>query len=185
MPLIAVSPSASSVLNGTTAILHCEARGIPAPSISWLHAGEVIVYDDRRQLLVNGSLLFSPIQMTDAGVYRCRAENEFGIDYSDEAQLTVDSESSIIALYCSYCISLLQCSLSSARPPLTLRWLSPQRLSWSAVLWACPRPPLSGCVVQRVAMSMSLCQSPAGLWMGIWYLILSVVKMLASMCVWH
>uniref|UniRef100_A0A671KYQ7 Contactin-3-like n=1 Tax=Sinocyclocheilus anshuiensis TaxID=1608454 RepID=A0A671KYQ7_9TELE len=50
----------------------CKANGKPKPSYSWLKNGE---------LLANGALTISSVNLSDAGMYQCVAENKHGIIY--------------------------------------------------------------------------------------------------------
>lgn len=57
---------------GKTAVLRCNASGIPEPDISWIkdHGG----LDKRRfRQLANGNLFISDVHMSDAGQYACIA----------------------------------------------------------------------------------------------------------------
>lgn len=79
------------VLNSTTAVLQCVARGDPPPIISWEHNGIAVnTGDDRVQILSNGSLQIAPVMLTDMGTYQCQAANVLGTDESDITMLIVD-----------------------------------------------------------------------------------------------
>ena len=60
---------------GDEVLLHCSAEANPNPSITWLfNSAEV------DGVLANGSLLLSPVQVTNEGNYTCRATNSIGLD---------------------------------------------------------------------------------------------------------
>ena len=61
--------------------LSCKAAGIPPPIVVW------IIVDDARR--INGSeLLFTNINRSEAGQYRCEASNQCG-DASETASIGV------------------------------------------------------------------------------------------------
>lgn len=64
-------PKNKTVVVGKTAVLRCNATGIPEPDISWIknHGG----LDKRIRQLANGNLFIRDIQMSDAGQYACIA----------------------------------------------------------------------------------------------------------------
>ncbi|XP_064420214.1 hemicentin-2 [Latimeria chalumnae] len=64
---------------GGNAILNCEALGDPAPTIQWDKNGLPVHISSRVHQLTNGSLLIYSTVNTDAGDYRCVAENEAGV----------------------------------------------------------------------------------------------------------
>ena len=62
--------------------LSCKAAGIPPPMVFW------IIVDDARR--INGSeLLFTNINRSEAGQYRCEASNQCG-DASETASIGVN-----------------------------------------------------------------------------------------------
>ena len=87
------------VARGQPATLNCRAVGRPPPRIVWLQDG-VPVDPSRpdRLTLHPGSLFFLSARERDAGVYRCRAENEAGAAESRNATLVVASEWSEVVL---------------------------------------------------------------------------------------
>ncbi|KAG1962071.1 contactin-3 [Pimephales promelas] len=58
----------------------CKANGKPKPSYSWLKNGELLAAEDRIQI-ENGALTISSVNLSDAGMYQCVAENKHGIIY--------------------------------------------------------------------------------------------------------
>ncbi|KAG7478065.1 hypothetical protein MATL_G00076450 [Megalops atlanticus] len=65
----------------------CKANGKPKPSYSWMKNGEVLLTEGRVQI-ENGALSISALNLSDAGMYQCVAENKHGIIYSS-AELMV------------------------------------------------------------------------------------------------
>uniref|UniRef100_A0A672UFR8 Ig-like domain-containing protein n=1 Tax=Strigops habroptila TaxID=2489341 RepID=A0A672UFR8_STRHB len=72
----AVLPAYQVEHPGDDALLHCDARGHPLPLIRWSKDGVPVVAGGRLRLLHNGSLAIRA--NTDAGHYRCVAENDAG-----------------------------------------------------------------------------------------------------------
>nr|XP_044998229.1 hemicentin-1 isoform X3 [Jaculus jaculus] len=64
---------------GGNAILNCEVRGDPAPTIQWSRKGADIEISHRIRQLVNGSLAIYGTVNEDAGDYTCIATNEAGV----------------------------------------------------------------------------------------------------------
>ncbi|XP_016109365.1 contactin-3-like [Sinocyclocheilus grahami] len=58
----------------------CKANGKPKPSYSWLKNGALLAAEDRIQI-ENGALTISSVNLSDAGMYQCVAENKHGIIY--------------------------------------------------------------------------------------------------------
>ncbi|KAM6981136.1 contactin-3 [Aplochiton taeniatus] len=65
----------------------CKANGKPKPSYSWLKNGETLMSEGRIQI-ENGALSIAALNLSDAGMYQCVAENKHGIIYSS-AELMV------------------------------------------------------------------------------------------------
>ena len=60
-----------TVMEGGNAILSCNASGIPPPMVSWIKVGG--------HMRTNGSeLVFTNLNRSEAGEYRCEASNECG-----------------------------------------------------------------------------------------------------------
>ena len=71
-------PSNTVVLDGVRAWLNCSASGHPKPTYEWLLGLEkvVVVSDDRRYVLSDGSLIFNPFNKSlDRTIYYCKAKN--------------------------------------------------------------------------------------------------------------
>ncbi|XP_076124755.1 contactin-3 [Alosa pseudoharengus] len=65
----------------------CKASGRPKPSYSWLRNGEMLAAEGRVQI-ENGVLSIVSLNLSDAGMYQCVAENKHGIIYAS-AELMV------------------------------------------------------------------------------------------------
>ncbi|XP_012993864.2 contactin-3 [Esox lucius] len=65
----------------------CKANGKPKPSYSWLKNGNNLITEGRVQI-ENGALSIAALNLSDAGMYQCVAENKHGIIYSS-AELMV------------------------------------------------------------------------------------------------
>ncbi|GAA6093059.1 contactin-3 [Tachysurus ichikawai] len=58
----------------------CKASGKPKPSYSWLKNGELLNTQDRIHI-ENGALTVISVNLSDAGMYQCVAENKHGVIY--------------------------------------------------------------------------------------------------------
>uniref|UniRef100_UPI00358E0CFA immunoglobulin superfamily member 10-like n=1 Tax=Myxine glutinosa TaxID=7769 RepID=UPI00358E0CFA len=72
---------------GQPIMLHCSARGTPAPTLRWVVVGGAQVrpsqyLDGRLFVFPNGTLFFKSIVAEDAGQYECMAANMVGMDRS-------------------------------------------------------------------------------------------------------
>uniref|UniRef100_A0AAV2KYV0 Ig-like domain-containing protein n=1 Tax=Knipowitschia caucasica TaxID=637954 RepID=A0AAV2KYV0_KNICA len=80
---------------GGNAILNCEVRGSPLPTIHWVKNGINIPINNRIRLLDNGSLAIYGTVAEDAGNYMCVATNDAGI-MERSVTLTLQSVPSIV-----------------------------------------------------------------------------------------
>uniref|UniRef100_A0A8C4QNB7 Ig-like domain-containing protein n=1 Tax=Eptatretus burgeri TaxID=7764 RepID=A0A8C4QNB7_EPTBU len=74
-------------IKGHPIMLHCSARGTPAPTLRWVVVGGAQVrpsqyLDGRLFVFPNGTLFFKYIVAEDAGQYECMAANMVGMDRS-------------------------------------------------------------------------------------------------------
>uniref|UniRef100_A0AAQ5XVL9 Protein tyrosine kinase 7 (inactive) n=1 Tax=Amphiprion ocellaris TaxID=80972 RepID=A0AAQ5XVL9_AMPOC len=78
-----VEPDNTTVYQGHTAILHCQATGDPEPHIHWMVKDKALdISKNRRfQKMPNGSLLISDVTTDDTGRYTCVAGNSCSIKY--------------------------------------------------------------------------------------------------------
>ncbi|XP_075794797.1 contactin-4 isoform X5 [Pelodiscus sinensis] len=65
----------------------CKANGRPKPSYSWLKDGESLMPQDRIQI-EHGALTITNVNLSDAGMYQCVAENRHGVIFTS-AELSV------------------------------------------------------------------------------------------------
>ncbi|XP_034738598.1 hemicentin-1 isoform X2 [Etheostoma cragini] len=80
---------------GGNAILNCEVRGDPLPTIRWSKSGINIQINNRIRLLDNGSLAIYGTVSEDAGNYMCVATNDAGV-VERSVTLTLQSAPAII-----------------------------------------------------------------------------------------
>ncbi|XP_021098568.1 hemicentin-1 [Heterocephalus glaber] len=129
-----VPPSISGSNNMVTVVvnnpvrLECEARGIPAPSLTWLKDGSpVSSFANGIQVLSGGRILaLTSAQIIDSGRYTCVAVNAAGekqrdIDLRVYVPPNILGEEQNISVLLSQPVDLL-CQ-SDAVPPPTLTWL--------------------------------------------------------------
>ncbi|KAG7462822.1 hypothetical protein MATL_G00188820 [Megalops atlanticus] len=84
-----LEPENTTVYQGHTAILHCQATGDPQPSIQWMIKDKVLDPNRSRfQKMPNGSLVIHDVNTEDTGKYTCIAGNSCNIR-SSAAQLYV------------------------------------------------------------------------------------------------
>ncbi|XP_060782200.1 inactive tyrosine-protein kinase 7 isoform X2 [Neoarius graeffei] len=75
-----VEPEYTTVYQGHTATLHCQATGDPQPYIQWVVKDKALsVSTSRFQEMPNGSLIISDVTTADTGTYTCIAGNSCGI----------------------------------------------------------------------------------------------------------
>ncbi|XP_064160877.1 neural cell adhesion molecule L1-like isoform X1 [Anguilla rostrata] len=131
-------PESQLYAPGETVRLHCEASGIPTPSISWSMNGDPIsgIDQDSRRRVHGGTIILKEVKFEDTAVYQCQASNKHGtilvnafihvimlppqILTKDEEVYKV-TEGQTAALKCN--------TFGSPRPKVT--WDSP---SWDSVL---------------------------------------------------
>ncbi|XP_043406938.1 contactin-4 isoform X4 [Chelonia mydas] len=78
----------------------CKANGRPKPSYSWLKDGEPLMPQDRIQI-EHGALTITNVNLSDAGMYQCVAENRHGVIFTS-------AELSVIALGPDFSKTLLK-----------------------------------------------------------------------------
>uniref|UniRef100_A0AAY4BNM8 Contactin 3a, tandem duplicate 2 n=1 Tax=Denticeps clupeoides TaxID=299321 RepID=A0AAY4BNM8_9TELE len=59
----------------------CKANGKPKPSYSWLKNGDSLCHFQDRVHIENGALSIAAVNLSDAGMYQCVAENKHGVIY--------------------------------------------------------------------------------------------------------
>ncbi|XP_068397521.1 hemicentin-1 isoform X4 [Eschrichtius robustus] len=127
-PSISGSNNMVSVVVNNLVRLECEARGIPAPSLTWLKDGSPVAsFTNGIQVLSGGRILaLSSAQISDTGRYTCVAVNAAGekqrdIDLRVYVAPNIMGEEQNVSVLISQAVELL-CQ-SDAIPPPTLTWL--------------------------------------------------------------
>ncbi|XP_050520545.1 neuroglian isoform X2 [Daktulosphaira vitifoliae] len=85
IPYFTVTPEIVQGAEGETAIIKCEAKGNPEPTIKWIHNGRPLAEappNIRRSVTAN-SITISPLVKNDTGNYGCNATNALGYVYKD------------------------------------------------------------------------------------------------------
>ncbi|XP_056147623.1 inactive tyrosine-protein kinase 7-like [Lampris incognitus] len=79
--LFKLEPENTTVYQGHTAILHCQATGDPEPHIQWMVKDKVLDTSKNRrfQKMQNGSLVITDVTTDDTGKYTCVAGNSCSI----------------------------------------------------------------------------------------------------------
>ncbi|XP_028442536.1 hemicentin-1 isoform X2 [Perca flavescens] len=122
-------PAEVSVVVNNVLELHCEASGIPTPSLTWLKDGRPLPQTDSLRLLRGGEVLrVASAQLEDTGRYSCLAHSPAGDD-DKEFLVRVHVPPNIAGESTPQDVSVLQnrqvtleCK-SDAVPPPTLTWL--------------------------------------------------------------
>lgn len=86
-PQVQLGPRVLKALAGEILDLNCVAEGSPEPQLNWSKDGVTLQGGGPE-----GSVHFSAIQTSDAGLYRCEASNSAGLD-AWELELRVLGES--------------------------------------------------------------------------------------------
>ncbi|XP_036351171.2 hemicentin-1 [Ochotona princeps] len=131
-PSISGSHSMVAVVVNDPVRLECEARGIPAPSVTWLKDGSpVSSFANGIQVLSGGRIFaLASAQVSDSGKYTCVAVNAAGesqqdIDLRVHVPPNIVGEEQNISVLVSQAVELL--CRSDAVPPPTLTWLKDGR----------------------------------------------------------
>ncbi|XP_044528060.1 hemicentin-1 [Gracilinanus agilis] len=131
-PSISGSNDMISVVVNNLVRLECEARGIPAPSLTWLKDGSpVSSFSDGIQVLFGGRILaLTSAQISDTGKYTCVAVNAAGekqrdIDLRVHVPPNIMGEEQNISAFINQAVEL-HCQ-SNAIPPPILTWLKDGR----------------------------------------------------------
>ncbi|KAM5295479.1 hemicentin-1 isoform 1-T1 [Glossophaga mutica] len=131
-PSISGSSSTVAVVVNNLVRLECEARGIPAPSLTWLKDGSPVSgFASGIQVLSGGRILaLTSAQISDTGRYTCVAVNAAGekqrdIDLRVYVPPNIAGEEQNVSVLISQAVELL-CQ-SDAVPSPTLSWLKDSR----------------------------------------------------------
>ena len=97
-PEISQSPRDTTELEGQTAVFNCVVGGYPTPDVAWEKDGVELNVAAHARLSVsfnngNHQLIISNVQQSDAGQYRCVANNSLDTATSFSATLTVHCKS--------------------------------------------------------------------------------------------
>ncbi|XP_023688924.1 contactin-3-like [Paramormyrops kingsleyae] len=76
---------------GEKLLWECKANGKPKPSYSWLRNGETLATEGGRVQVENGALSIAAVNLSDAAMYQCVAENKHGVLYSSAELLVLAS----------------------------------------------------------------------------------------------
>lgn len=81
-PYFLAEPKNWNVANGTRVQFHCEAHGIPPPTIVWTRNGAPIS-DNETFLIEHYSLIIESAELTETGNFGCNASSRVGYVYKD------------------------------------------------------------------------------------------------------
>ncbi|KAG5279103.1 hypothetical protein AALO_G00106120 [Alosa alosa] len=84
-----LEPENTTVYQGHTAVLHCQASGDPAPFIQWKKK-DARAIRSRYQTMPNGSLVIHDVSMEDTGSYICIAGNKCNIGHTSAELYVVE-----------------------------------------------------------------------------------------------
>lgn len=90
------------VVYGETVRFACQARGKPAPSVTWLHNAQPLSASPRHRL-TSRMLRVSNVGPQDEGLYQCMAENGVGSSQASARLIIVSAGTS----ECNFTIFLL------------------------------------------------------------------------------
>ncbi|XP_010176901.1 PREDICTED: hemicentin-2, partial [Mesitornis unicolor] len=132
-PALKTLPGMVMVMVNTSAVLSCEATGIPRPEISWQKDGVSVVGGPRLKVLPNGQLHLLRASLVDAGTYLCVAHNPSGTA-AGRTRLIVQVPPVIVASP----VELAVLEGLEVLLPCTARGVPEPRVSWSregALVW--------------------------------------------------
>ncbi|XP_037907266.1 Down syndrome cell adhesion molecule-like protein Dscam2 isoform X13 [Hermetia illucens] len=133
-PRWVVEPTDVSVERNRHITLHCQAQGVPTPTIQWKKAtgSKSGDYEDVRErpytkLLSNGSLFLQHVKEDREGFYLCQAHNGIGTGIGKVIQLKVNSSPYFSAPSRSVTVkkgdtAILQCEVNGDKP-INVEWL--------------------------------------------------------------
>nr|BAJ22069.1 roundabout [Dugesia japonica] len=93
------TPENQKVRVGDTAKFNCRVTGSPQPTIIWGHNGDHFIADEensrrgeRIQISKDGTLIISPVKISDSGKYECKASSYTGKIQSSAYLNVIDSQ---------------------------------------------------------------------------------------------
>ncbi|XP_072144305.1 roundabout homolog 1-like isoform X1 [Dermacentor andersoni] len=91
-PIIRLGPANQTLPVRTTTQLPCEVAGTPKPTVQWFYSAAPLSIKDRPRfkILGSGTLQIRDLQLSDSGLYTCKASSENG-ETSWTASLAVES----------------------------------------------------------------------------------------------
>lgn len=92
-PQVTVELQQQEVVYGETVRFACQARGKPAPSVTWLHNAQPLS-PSLRHRLTSRMLRVSNVGPQDEGLYQCMAENGVGSSQASARLLIVSAGTS-------------------------------------------------------------------------------------------
>ncbi|ELV11784.1 Hemicentin-2 [Tupaia chinensis] len=132
-PTIQPGPPAVNASVNQTALLPCQADGVPPPHVSWRKDGAPLDPESLRlAVLPEGSLRIHPVLAQDAGHYLCLASNSAGSDRQGrdlqvfEPPAIAPSPSNLTLT--AHTPAALPCEASGSPRPLVVWWKDRQKL---------------------------------------------------------
>lgn len=92
-PQVTVELQQQEVVYGETVRFACQARGKPAPSVTWLHNAQPLSPSPRHRL-TSRMLRVSNVGPQDEGLYQCMAENGVGSSQASARLIIVSAGTS-------------------------------------------------------------------------------------------
>lgn len=91
-----VPPQNTTAREGSRVKLSCQAEAFPNNvTYEWLHDGAAVLPTSRTTVYADGSLVFTSVDVDDAGWYTCRPTNGLGLTPEATAYLTVTCKSRV------------------------------------------------------------------------------------------
>jgi hypothetical protein len=104
-PVLVASPNnVTTLISGTPVEMQCRVDGYPRPKITWQHQDVLVdkwdnlsrYQTERHQYHKGGRKLeFLTLWRSDIGYYRCRADNKYGVAFSEPAYLNIQGDHSV------------------------------------------------------------------------------------------